>query len=183
MIIPAVLLSLALWTAAEAPKPQIEGLAMSLERSSPGGSSVELDFALANALDGALRERIESGLPTTIVYEMQLVRERRLWLDRKVLKSALEVTASYDAVTMEYHIHHRLDDKLIASQVVQDFVELRRSMTELEDVPAFLLEQPLGRRPVRVRVRADLGSRTWLSAIPVRVTTDWAETDRFRPQR
>lgn len=183
MIIPAVLLSFALWTAADAPKPQIERLALSLERATPQSSLVELDFALAGGFGDELRERIESGLPTSIVYEMELVRERRGWLDRTLARSTLEVSASYDAMTREYHIHHRLDDDLIDSQVAHDFAELERAMTELRDVPAFELARPLGRRPMRARVRADLGSRTWLSLIPVRIATDWAVSRRIRPSR
>lgn len=176
MNITAALLAVTLWTAAEAHKPQIQGLALSLQTSSSDSLVVELDFRLENALEGPLRERIESGLPTTILYEMHLVRERRWWLDRKIVRSTLEVTASYDAVTMEYQIYHRLNDELIASRVVQDFAELRPAMTRIQNVPAFKLQYALGERPAVVRVRADLGSRTWLALVPVRITTEWAES-------
>lgn len=169
MSITAALLSLTLWTAAEPPKPRIASLEVHA-----AGSQIELGFDLLDAFDASLRERIESGLPTSIIYEMQLVRERKLWFDRKVARSTLEVTTTYDGVTMEYQIHFRLDGELVDSLVIQEADELERAMTRIRDLPAFG-SPPSGGERCQVRVRADLGSKTWLSLIPIRITTDWSQ--------
>ncbi|MCB1055756.1 MAG: DUF4390 domain-containing protein [Acidobacteria bacterium] len=171
MSITAALLSLSLWAAAEPPKPRVTHLLAGVE-----GSRIEVGFDLRDAFDAAFRERVESGLPTSIIYEMQLVRERRMWFDRKVARSELEVSATYDGVTMEYQVHFRLDGELVESRVVQEPAELERAMTRIRNLT--VLKAPADRRErCQVRVRADLGSKTWLSLIPIRITTDWAVAD------
>ena len=163
--------------ASDTPKPRIAGLAVAFD-----GPRVLVGFGLRHAFDERLRERIEAGLATSIVYELQLVRERRWWFDRKVKSSRLEVTAKYDALTMEYRVNFMLDGKLTDSRIFQELEGLKRAMTRILDLPAFSLDR--GRQQeITLRVRADLGSRTWLSLVPTRITTDWAESRRFVPSR
>ena len=168
--------SASLW-ASEAPKPRISGLTLTFE-----GDRVLTSFGLRHGFDEFLRERIESGLATTVFYELDLVRDRqfwRFWIRRQVRRNRLEVTAKYDVLTMEYRVNFKLDDKLIDSRIFQDLAGVERAMTSVLDLPAFTLEDKDRAEPLTLRVRADLGSRTILSLVPTRITTDWAESSRF----
>ncbi|MEM1201674.1 MAG: DUF4390 domain-containing protein [Acidobacteriota bacterium] len=161
-------------------------------QESPGEARIsDLEIRLANQqlfasfrLDGAFDEsferRIESGLPTDLVFELSLEKDRRTWFDQSVASGRLKVIAMYNAVTGEYLINFWRDGDLTHSRVVRDADELRRAMTEFSDLPAFEVE---GRDPeerLRLRVRAELGTRTLLAFIPRTLHTSWAESRRFR---
>lgn len=178
----AVLVGLTiLWStfawASDAPKPRISGLTLTFE-----GNRVLASFGLRHGFDDFLRDRIESGLSTTVVYELDLVRDRRFWrfwIRRQVEADLLEVTAKYDVLTMEYRVNFKLDGKLIDSRIFQDLTGVERAMTRIIDLPVFTLDARARAEPLALRVRADLGSRTILSLVPTRITTDWAESARF----
>jgi hypothetical protein len=156
------------------PKPEIVALVVSQE-----GGQLVVSFRLINAFDSFAKERAESGLPTRFEYEMRLVRGRKWWFDRK-LKKRLEVEARYNAATMDYRVSYRLEGKLVDTRVVREIPELKRAMTEIDSLPVFELDNPLaGERPVALRVRGELGSRTILWLIPDSITTDWASTEKI----
>lgn len=176
---PAFLFGLALLltlpaTSQVAPTPRISGLSFAFEQN-----EVHVSFALRNAFDAKMVERLESGLATTLVYDLELGRDRRIWFDRIVASRRLEVSAKLDSLTNEYRVNYKLDGKLFDSRIFRDVAALESAMTRIIDLPAFTLGEHQRGEIVTLRVRADLGSRTWFSLIPTRVTTDWAESRRF----
>lgn len=142
---------------------------------------ISVSFELDGALDEELIERIEAGLPSGFTYHFQLVRPNRYWFDNKLKSSELEVVALYNAVTHEYTINYRFDDKLISSRVVTERGQLEEAMTRFESLSLFSLEDLPQRRLVHLRARAELGSRNLLLLIPTTVHTDWVASERFRP--
>lgn len=154
--------------------PAIHGLDVELD-----GRRVMVDFELTEAFDDEIAERVGTGLPTSFVYELELLRDRKRWFDRPLDQTTVQVVAMYDAAAREYLVNYKLDGKLVESRMVRDLPELRDAMTSFEDIPAFTLE-PLPRRwRLLVKVRGLLGSKTYLSIIPTRVSTDWRESDKF----
>ena len=154
--------------------PEIHGLRTELD-----GRRVMVDFQLSDAFDEEIAERVGTGLPTTFTYELELLRDRKRWFDRPLDSTTVQVVALYDAASREYLVNYKLDGKLVESRMVRNLDELRRAMTRFEHLPAFTLE-PLPRRwRLLVKVRALLGSKTFLSIIPTRVSTDWRESDKF----
>lgn len=145
------------------------------------GDRVVVGFRLLDAFDAALRERIQSGLPTGFVYELELLRDRKRWYDRGLASSSLQIVAMYNAVRREYLVNAKLDGELIESRVVHDLEALERAMTEVAGLSTFSLAGMPSTRRLLVRVRAELGSRTWLLFIPARVETEWRESRKFRP--
>ena len=77
-------------------------------------------LALRDAFDRRLRERLESGLPTRSSTASSCTRDRKRWYDRRLEATTLEVVAMYDAVTRDYTVHFKLDDKLIESRTVRE---------------------------------------------------------------
>jgi hypothetical protein len=145
------------------------------------GSQVLASVTLDHAFDRRFVARVDSGLPTIILYHFELDLLRRHWWDPRLKSSSLAVVAIYDAVARTYTVHFRLDDKLIESRIVHDRKALEAAMTRIERLPVFNLGDVRDRRRLLLRVRADLGSRTVLSFVPVVITTDWVESQTFRP--
>jgi len=144
------------------------------------GAQVEATVALEGAFDRRLAERLESGLPTSILYRFELHKDRKRWYDRRLREATLEAVAMYDAVERQYNVHYKLDGKLVESKTVHDRAALEQAMTHIGDMPIFSLEGlPRGWRLV-VKVRAELGSRTILAIIPSTIATDWADSKKFR---
>lgn len=144
------------------------------------GGQVLASFTLRGAFDRRLSERVESGLPTSILYRFELARDRKRWWDQKIAGNTLEVVAVYDAVARAYTVHQKLDGKLIESRTVRERKDLETAMTAIERLPVFPLDGlPRGGR-LLVKVQAVMGSRTMLSFIPVAINTDWKESRKFR---
>src|ERR1700688_138301 len=145
------------------------------------GNQVLASLTLASAFDRRFAARVDSGLPTAIVYRFELDLARRNWWDPRLKSCTLEVAAIYDAVDRVYTVHFRLDDKLIESRTVHDRKALEAAMTRIDRLPVFSLGNLHDRRRMLLRARAELGSRNVMSFIPVLITTDWIESDKFRP--
>ena len=170
----------ALWllvfaASAAADDPRIQGLQVALE-----GDRVLASFTLQDAFDHRLESRLESGLPTSILYRLELHRDRKRWYDRRLEENTLEVVAAYDAVARTYTVHYKLAGELIESRTVRERQEVQDAMTRLGPLPVFSLERVRVRGRILVKVRAELGSRTFLSFIPVTVATDWADSNKLR---
>ena len=145
------------------------------------GDRVLTTFVLRNAFDRRFSERVDSGLPTSILYRFELARDRKRWWDQKLRDATFEVVATYDAVARSYSIHYKLDDKLIESRTVRERKGLEEAMTHVEKLPIFSVTGYPNDWRLLVKVEAELGSRTVLSLIPVTISTDWRESPKFHP--
>jgi hypothetical protein len=145
------------------------------------GDQVLASLSLNGAFDRRLSDRLESGLPTAILYRFELRRDRKHWWDRKVAEQTLELEARYDAVARSYTIHFKLGGELIESRTVRDREALEEAMTRIHDIPVFSVGGLPHAERLLVRAQAELGSRTILLFIPSTLTTDWEESRKFRP--
>ena len=139
-----------------------------------------LSFKLLDAFDDSLQMRIDSGLPTSFTFEFELVRTRKRWFDKAVDSSSLQVSAMYNAVSRQYLINYKHDGDLVDSRLVTDADELLAAMTDFTAFPVFSTAGKNAQQRLRVRVRAELRTRTVFFFIPSTVHTDWAETRKFR---
>jgi hypothetical protein len=163
-----------------APRAWAEGPRISPIQIAVDGDRVLAAFALRDGFDDRLRERIESGLPTSILYRIELQRDRKHWYDLRLQDNTLEVTAMFDAVARAYNVHFKLDGKLIESRTVHDLKAVEEAMTQLGPIPVFQITGlPRGWR-LLLEVQAEMGSRTILSFIPATLKTDWKESPKFR---
>lgn len=153
------------------------------------GQRVLVSLKLREAFDRRFVERVESGLPTPILYRFRLQGNRKNWFDERIRTATLETIAQHDAVARAYTVHFKLDGELIDSRTVRDRKGAEEAMTQIDRLPIFNLDdlddldggQNRGR--LLVRVQAELGSRTYLSFIPVSISTDWEESAKFRLPR
>ena len=150
---------------------RIGGLRVKIE-----GNRILASFRLEDGFGTAVLERVQSGLPTSFDYRIELLRKRRLWWDKELAVSELQVVAMYSAVTREYLINFKQDGNLVDSLVVHDAADLQRAMTLFEDLTVAGIEALHDEGRVKLRVRAQLGSKTLMSFIPRDIHTDWAES-------
>jgi Domain of unknown function (DUF4390) len=156
-------------------EPEIKDLRAALD-----GDRVLATFTLAGALDGRLSQRIDSGLPTSILYEIELHKDRKRWYDNRLDRATLEAVAVHDAVARTYTVHLKLDGELIESRTVRDRADLEAAMTRIDGMPVFTLGAGTPHGRLLIKVRAELGSRTILSFIPAAIRTEWRDSNKFR---
>ena len=164
----AVLVSASL---AAAPRADIAKLSAT---SANGKVSVRLTLAGAFA-NGEVIEALQSGLPTSFTYIVEIFRDRPNWFDDGIARARIEVICTFNSVTREYLLNHRRDDRLVRSETFTDLAALERAMTTVDETDLF----DIGRRKpykLKVRAKADL-MRGWLMyVIPWEVSTRWRET-------
>jgi uncharacterized protein DUF4390 len=165
----ALLLSLFLSTAAFA-DARIENLT-----ASAAGSLVSVRMQLAEAFrDGKLQQTLQSGLPTTLTYEIEIFRDRPNWFDERVGRAQIEVISTFNSITREYLLNYRRDRRLVRSELFTDLPMLERAMTRIEEPNLFDIGD---RRPykLKVRAKANLMRGYLLYVIPREVATRWRE--------
>jgi hypothetical protein len=144
------------------------------------GNLARVGFDLAGGLTPRFVERVQSGLPTGFVYRLELLKDRKRWFDHGVEQATFQVFAMYDAATRGYLVNYKLDGKLVESRMVRDLADLETAMTRVEGLPVFHLDNLPRSWRLLVRVQADVGTRTLLGLLPTRLTTEWAESSKFR---
>lgn len=156
--------------AADAPKPQIANLT-----ATAANARVSVRFTLDGALrNGELVEALQSGLPTSFTYVIEIFRDRPNWFDDGISRARIEVICTFNSVTREYLLNYRRDKKLVRSETFTDLGALSRAMTVIDEPDLF----DIGRRKpykLKVRAKADL-MRGWVMyVIPWEVSTRWRE--------
>jgi hypothetical protein len=137
---------------------------------------ISVSFDLSGAFDAPeIRRAIESGLPTVLAYDLELIRKRPNWFDDTVSRARLEVVATYNSVTREYLLNYRRDRRLLRSEIFTSLEELKARMSRIDEQDLFSTE---GRKPwkLRVRVRAELLRRYVWYIVPWDVSTPWENT-------
>ena len=166
----AISLLVALSAAAAPPRPTIENLT-----ATAAHGKVSVRFAL----DGAFKhpemiEALQSGLPTSFTYNIEIYRDRPRWFNEDVGRSHVEVICTFNSVTREYLLNYRRDRRLVRSETFTDLAALVRAMTNIDEPSLFDIGT---RKPykLRVRVKADL-MRGWLMyVIPWEISTRWRD--------
>ena len=156
---------------AHAADPKIDGLS-----AIAANGKVSVRFALANAFhNGEVVEGLQSGLPTSFTYEIEIFRDRPWWIDDGISRSRIEVICTFNSVTREYLLNYRRDKKLVRSETFTDLASLQSAMTRVDEPDLFDIAN---RRPqkLKVRVKADLMRGLVLYVVPWEVSTGWRET-------
>lgn len=155
-------------TAALAADPSIDHLA-----AAAANGKVSVRFSLEHAFD---REQtiqgLQSGVPTSFAYVVEIYRDRPNWLDEGISRSRIEVIATFNSVTREYLLNYRRDRRLVRSETFNDLAALQHRMTNIDEPDLFDIGN---RRPYKlmVRAKADLMRGWLLYFIPWEISTRW----------
>jgi len=150
--------------------PEIDNLT-----ATSSNGKVSAHFTLLNAFDRAeIVQGLQSGVPTSFAYVIEVYRDRPNWFDEGIDRSRIEVIATFNSVTREYLMNYRRDRKLVRSETFTDLETLERRMTTIDEPALFDIGD---RRPykLRLRAKADL-MRGWaLYFIPWNFSTRWRD--------
>jgi hypothetical protein len=143
------------------------------------GRRVSVRFSLANVFTGEIVEALQSGLPTSFTYAVEIFRDRPNWFDDGIAAARVEVICTFNSVTREYLLNYRRDRHLVRSETFTELAALERAMTTIDEPELFDID---GRKAykLKVRVKADLERGWLLYVIPWGVSTHWRET-RVKP--
>ena len=150
-------------------EPRIERLG-----AAAANGQVSVHFSLSNAFRGETLESLQSGVPTSLTYVVEIFRDRPNWFDEGISRARIEVSAQFNSVTREYLLTYRRDRKLVKSQTFTDLASLEKAMTMIDEPNLFDIGN---RRPykMKVRAKADLMRGWLLYFIPWEISTHWKE--------
>ncbi len=133
------------------------------------------DLSATNTLNLNLLKRLESGLPVTVEYEVQLRGQRLDKNSRWSQTASLTLEAVYDAVAREYAISRRVDGELVSVDSARDLETLDPLLSGFEKMPVFSVEDLDLAQPATVKARVIERRRLWLWIIPTVSASDWVE--------
>ena len=121
------------------------------------GRYVTLDARLINGLNGKVREAIDSGVPITFTYTIELRKKGAVWGDRLVRSSKVAHTVQYDSLKKVYRFSAEgghVERKVITHKK-ESYKELMETLSQVPIAPVYRLDPE---ELYYVRVRADLKS-------------------------
>jgi hypothetical protein len=144
------------------------------------GRELHVAAKLLSGLPPDVAERLGSGLPTTVLWRIRLFVFNNLWLfDSLKDERRYEVTATYRPVPGDYLVEKRLDDRLLGTRVLPAKAEALEALSEVPDLPLFILGSHLEGRRLVVRVRCAYARGVSLGVVPTTVETDWVRSGIF----
>lgn len=105
------------------------------------------------SINPTLEEALQKGIPLYFVFEFELLRPRRFWVDERVLGFTTQYRVSYNALTRQY----RLASGLLA-QNFEELDEVERFLSRVTSRPVASRDQlvPGTRYEAAVRLRLDV---------------------------
>jgi len=143
------------------------------------GRDLCVNTRLSPALPEDVLQRLASGLPTTVAWELRLFVFRNLWFDGLKDERRYAVTATYRPVTSDYAVERRLDARLLDTKVVPTRDEAAAALAQVPALPTFTMGDHLIGKKLLVRVRCLYGSGVALGVVPTSAETAWVRSGIF----
>jgi hypothetical protein len=105
--------------------------------------------------EGKIDETIHSGIDTTFIFKLDLLRERTFWFDEKIASREVTHTVKYDTLSKQYALQIGNTDN-IHSLGTNDFEEVKQLMTNLSGIRLVPLKKITLKDNYYVRVRAKM---------------------------
>ena len=143
------------------------------------GRDLHVDAKLSPGLPEDARQRLASGLPTTVSWNIRLFSFHNLWWDALKDERRYAVTATYRPDTSDYLVERRLDARLLGTEILASRDDAAAVLAKVPGLPIFTMgDHLLGKRLV-VRVRCRYGDGVALGVMPTSSETDWARSGIF----
>lgn len=111
-----------------------------------------------NAFPNKIVEAIQSGVPTTFTFHINLYRVRGVWLDKKIRSIEISHTLKYDSLKKEYIVHRSWEGK--RSLKVKTIDEAKRLMSEVDSLHIVPLARLEKGQQYQIRAKAELDRMT-----------------------
>lgn len=117
---------------------------------------VLVSFELSDGITPEVKDAIQSGLPTTFSYQIDVSRGTSGWFDRTLASVTVAATVRFDNLTRRYQLSRTVDGRVGDTKPTEDQEMMRRWMTRFEQVPvvATAALENNGEYAVRVRAQA-----------------------------
>lgn len=143
------------------------------------GRDLHVEAKLAPGLPESVRQRLASGLATTVTWHIRLFVFRNLWWDALKDERRYAVTATYRPDTSDFLVERRLDARLLDTQILPSRDEAAGVLANVPGLPVFTLGDHLLDKKLVVRLRCRYGSGVALGVMPTSDETDWARSGIF----
>lgn len=127
---------------------------------------VLVSFELTEVYNDDLKAAIQSGLPTSITYDVDLRRAATLWVDRLVDTARVTAAVRFDNLTRRYQISVMHDGRVEDSRVTDDEQAVQQALTMFTRLPLFRTSLLEPNAEYYVRVRAQTRPRNSLFVLP-----------------
>ena len=113
-------------------------------------------FTAPDTYSSDVRESVQSGLPTTLTYTVDLRQSSFIWFDRTLATSSVAAAIKFDALTGSFQVTRMTDGQVLSSDRTSKEDDARKWATEFERVKLSNGDglEPNGEYYVRVRARA-----------------------------
>jgi hypothetical protein len=124
---------------------------------------VLVSFELSDGLSPDVRDAIQSGLPTTFSYEIELRRGSALF-DHTIATVTISASVRFDNLTRRYQMSRAVDGRVEDARPTEDQDAVRQWMTRFDHVPVSATAALEANGEYYVRVRALARPRSnWLA--------------------
>jgi hypothetical protein len=114
---------------------------------------VVVSFDLSDGFTPEVRDAIQSGLPTTFSYDVDL-RRGSAWFDRTVASVTIRAAVRFDNLTRRYQMSRTVDGRVEDAKPTEDQESVRAWMTHFERIPLSNTATLEANGEYSVRVRA-----------------------------
>jgi hypothetical protein len=143
------------------------------------GRDLHVEAKLSPGLPDDVRQRLASGLPTTVSWHVRLFAFRNLWWDSFKDERRYAVTVTYRPDTSDYLVERQIDARLLGTEILASKDEAAAVLAKVPGLPFFTMgDHLLGKRLV-VRVRCRYRDGVALGVMPTSDETDWARSGIF----
>jgi hypothetical protein len=126
------------------------------------GDMILVSFSTSRAVTPSIEQAIESGLPTTFTYDVELRRPSFLWFDKLVASARIAATVRFDALTRRYHVTLLQDGRVAEERATDRAEEVRQWVSVFERLPLFTTRELIEQTAYAVHVRGrTTPRRTW----------------------
>jgi hypothetical protein len=123
---------------------------------------VLVSFATDAAVNAEVERAIQSGLPTTFTYDVELRRASTFWFDKLMGSARIAVTVRYDNLTRRYQVSLMQDGRVAESRSTESADAVRRWVSVFQRLPLFSTRELRRHTEYYVRVRGRTSPRnTW----------------------
>ena len=123
---------------------------------------VLVSFELSVGFTADVRDAIQSGLPTTFSYDVELRHGSAAWFDRTLAAVTASATVRFDNLTRRYQLSRTLDGRVEDARPTEDREAVRHWMTRFDHIPLSTTSVLEANGEYYVRVRAHTRPRnTW----------------------
>ena len=117
-----------------------------------------LYVTVKDAFPPKMESAVQSGVPTTFSFLINLVRVRGFWFDKQMTDLKVTHTLKYDNLKKEYTVTRSWEPE--KTHVVKSFEEAKKLMTEVDSLVIAPLNELEKGKQYQIRVKAELSKLT-----------------------